>query len=165
MDQAQAFLLAQLRHHRATLYGCGDTTLEKSVVDHFLGIEAPHPATNLRLGTKCSPCQRPAVGGNDIDRIAGTRAAIQTVDRAGKNPRVAVCKRTILAGQKNELGHVGFAKKLATSSMSVGQECHLLYYTLFACPVQVRQLLFRTLLVSIRSQLHAKGKLFNLIRT
>ena len=110
MDQAQARLSGQLGQDSAPRHGGGDTALEEAVVDGFLGIEAPDPGADLRGRAPGRARQRPALGGNDVDRVARPRTAFEAGNGAGENPGMAAQQGFFLAGTQGQDGHgVGLA--------------------------------------------------------
>ena len=110
MDQAQARLSGQLGQDSAPRHGGGDTALEEAVVDGFLGIETPDPGADLRGRAPGRARQRPALGGDDIDRVARPRPAFELRYRAGKYPGMSAQQGFFLAGMQGQDGHgVGLA--------------------------------------------------------
>ena len=105
MDQAQALLPGQFGQDSAPHHGGGDAALEEGMVDIFLGIEAPDPGADLRGRAPGRARQRPALGGDDIDRVARPRPAFELRYRAGKYPGMSAQQGFFLAGMQGKDGH------------------------------------------------------------
>src|SRR5690606_18219384 len=98
-----AGVVFRVEHARTRVDRCPHARGEEIIVDSR-GCERPGACANLRCGGPGADGEKAAVVRAQFDRVAGARLTVDTLDRAGVDPGVALAQRLLPAGPERDDG-------------------------------------------------------------